>query len=204
MRIVKFTFCLFTCVSLLTISSSALAQENTRIMKWLSNDRGVHYFKASDLNQSFSPSNLKALELIEVTVDGQPIQIGQEFSADDDWIGKLTFKLKNTSQKPILSVALGLSLPQTQSEMGGYGFAFGYGNQLGATFRGEKRKAIQPDEVVELGFTEIQYKHFLETLAKPNLISGCNKILVGNTTVYFEDGTYWLGDSLPVLDKSAR
>jgi hypothetical protein len=203
-RIVKFIFCLITCAYLMLSSTDALAQAQSRMMEWLSKDLGTKNFIASGLNQPFSPSHISALELIEITVDGQAVQIGQPFSANDNWIGKLTFKLKNISQKPILAVTLGLSLPQTQPEMGGYGFSFGYGKELGATFQGEKREAIQPDEVVELKFTEMQYNHFLDALAKPGLIAGCNKILVGNATVYFEDGTYWVGTALPGLAKSTR
>ncbi len=187
---------IFAC--LLVTSSNSFAQEKTRVMEWVSTDQGTKNFIAFGRDQQFSPTEIKALELIDITVDGQTVQIGKEFFANDNWIGKLTFKLKNISQKPILSINLGLSLPEPHPSAGKYGFSFGYGKELGATFQGEKMQPIQPDEIVELKFTELQYHHFLEALSKPGLITGCNKILVGNTTVYFDDGMVWLGGSLPV------
>lgn len=204
MRIVKFTVRVITCVSLLIISSSALAQDEPRILEWFSKDNGTKTFVALGRNQTFNPSEIKALEIVSVTLDGQPIQIGKEFSTGDNWISRLVFKVKNISLKNIRSISLGLSLPETQNGESKLGTSFTYGKELSKVKSLGSSRSIQPDEEVELKFSELEYKIFQDFIAHRSPVKNFKKILIGNAMVYFEDGTFWLGGSLPVVDKSTQ
>jgi hypothetical protein len=202
MRIVKITFRVFTCVCLLVISTSTFAQDKARIMEWHSPDKGFNGLISPGMNQKFSPSEIKALEVVAVTLEGKPVPIGQEFLADDDWISKLTFRLKNTSQIPIHSISLGFSLPETKDGENRVGFSFVYGKEFRRGSQNQRKEAILPGEEVDLKLSEIEYQSFKESLARRGLISNFKSITIGNVMAYFDDGTLWLGLSLPVTEKN--
>jgi len=47
-----------------------------------------------------------------VEISGRPIETGKKFAGDDDWLDGLKVTVKNTSDKVITRIAIGLSFPR--------------------------------------------------------------------------------------------
>jgi hypothetical protein len=192
-----FRFTVFS--SLLLTAIYVPAQENKRLLDWLEPSAPDNIQLVSEgLAKSFVPSEIRALEVVEVKVAGKPISIGHDFFADDNWIGSLSFRLRNISQKPILSIRLTLNLPETKKEESSLGFSLEYGKELSPGKRAEASHSILPGQEVELKFTEARYQGYVDYITKTSLLTSFKKVIIGNVLVYFDDETFWLGGKLPV------
>jgi hypothetical protein len=195
----KCAFRLLVFVSFLLTTAYVPAQESKRSLDW-----AVPYPKENILlvfagvGKSGVRTDIRALELVEVNVAGKLISIGQEFLADEDWIGSFTFRLKNTSQKPILSINIHFALPETHNGESSLGFTLPYGKGSSTDRSTEVIPPILPGEEIELRFTEARYKSHLEFFVKRSSMTSFKKVLIANIMVRFDDGTIWLGSRLPL------
>lgn len=69
------------------------------------------------------PSDAKVLEIIRITVKDTNVTAGQYFAASDDWLDKLTFRIRNVSDKTITRCGFGIGFPELGSERGMPGFS---------------------------------------------------------------------------------
>jgi hypothetical protein len=143
-----------------------------------------------------SSSNGKTFEFIEASVDGKPVRLGSPFVASDDWLSSLTFKIKNTTGKPLRFVQAFTTMPETKREETTLGFSFSYGIPCGTMLNpdcaatGKNLKLILPDEIIEMKFNGKEYEKnrtFIQSHAGMNVI---NHIRINMISYQLEDGTF--------------
>ena len=180
------------------ITVSAYCQSAERLVAWPPFPQGNNSVKGEDGRAI--PSDIKALEIIEVKVMRQPITIGQTFTAEGDWLKSLTLRVKNISGKPIRSIRVLFTLPEAKYNGGSMGFSLEYGKELSSGFGYGGPKTIMPEEEVELARNEQRYSLEQKGIAKRTGRADFRKVLISNMVVLFEDGMVWMGRSIPVRD----
>ena len=89
-------------------------------------------------------AQIETFEIVEVTVGGKSITIGEVFSADDLWLKTLTFRVKNISNLSFSLAQLNLFLPEIMPGGPLVTLCYGCGDTFG------KVKHISPGEEVEM------------------------------------------------------
>jgi hypothetical protein len=178
-----------TMIFLLYGVTPALAQAPDKVVSWSEFPMGRITQVAP--NMRLSPVE-ESLEMVDTTVDGKSIAIGEPFTASEDWIRNLTVRVRNISGQKIHSIEMSIVLPDvTLNDGRNYGFAL----RGGSTPAG-KQKPIMPGEEVELKWIEIEYQKFKERSVQLNGVAHITKAKIGMTAVLFTDGAMWGSDCL--------
>lgn len=156
----------------------------------------------ADKDGKFIPSNIEALEIIEIKVGDKSVSLGQSFSASEDWLKNLTVKVKNTSGKPISAIRMMFGLPEAKYKEGASGFSLEYGKALSTGIDYGLQKVIKPDEELVLYRNEAHYNRDRNGIAQRTGLTDFSKMLILVTTVQFEDGTVWSSWKLPTVKQS--
>ena len=135
------------------------------------------------------------VKVLEVTVREQVITFGNTFTADDDWLEGMRFKLKNTSGKPIVHLEVGLYIPE--SVTGSYPFlipiTFGpIPSALDDRCLSDVANKLADGNEVEVVFTPEQYKAIRQTFASKGIDKPIFDIDVRLGMVIFDDCTAWI------------
>lgn len=142
--------------------------------------------------KGINPSGLKnVLELVDIKVSGRSITIGQPFSAEEDWLRSLVFRMKNTSERSIVGARISFGLPETKNGDKSFGFSLEYGKGLSTGIPSDEQKIIKPNEEFELKFNDAQYQRHKKFFSERSNLSSFSKILIGVTMAKFEDYSIW-------------
>lgn len=180
---------------ILVLSTLAIAQVRQRVVDW--HPQAIQgNFKAGGCGVLF-PTEISALEVVEIMAADTPIVLGQAFDANEDWLKTLLVKVKNVSGKPISFVRTGFYLPEAKNDKGTMGFSLIYGEEFSNSDTDNKpQKVILPGQEVILARREIQ--SHLELIRQRSGKTDFSKVLIGLTMVKFEDGTTWSSRKLPI------
>ncbi len=179
----------------LILSVLSIAQVSQRVVDWHPQIIPGK-FKAGGCGILF-PSEISALEVIEIKVADKPVVLGQAFDANEDWLKTLSVKVKNVSGKPISLVRTSFNLPEAKNEKGTMGFSLIYGEEFSNSDTDNKpQKVIFPGQEVILARNEI--RQHLEAITQRSGKTDFSKVLIGLTMVKFEDGTTWSSGKLPI------
>ena len=140
-------------------------------------------------------SEAKVLEVVDVKVDGRSIKIGQPFTANEDWLNTLTFRVRNISNKTINLFGFGVAFPEINATGHTPMFSITYGANSSKGDSGA-RKPFLPDEEVELKLPKDQLEIMREVSTKAIGTSNLNKVNILPGLVTFEDGSRIGGISL--------
>lgn len=168
--------------------TSAFSPGKNRIVQW-------HEPPISDRNTKSTTgkevvSQIDVLEISDVTIDKKPIKLGQSFAADDNWLDKLTFRIKNVSSVELSKVQMNLFLPEIMP--GGPLVAFCYG--CGPTLE----RSIAPDQEVEMKV--VFYSWVAEQINKQSSLAAITKAEINDVTVTAADGKSWLSGCVRAVD----
>jgi hypothetical protein len=169
------------CAAIITLSIPFLVygQQSDRIVDW-------HPVRLG--------SEARVLEIVDIKVDGKPIQIGQPFAAAEDWLDTLTFRVKNISGKTITVLGFGVGFP----ELGVSGsipmFSVTYGDHTKT--KPEARKTFVADEEVDLKLPKDQLEGMRGVSTRTIGTHHLNKLIILPGVVTFEDGSGIGGISL--------
>lgn len=144
-------------------------------------------------------SEAKALEIVEIDVEGKTIKPGQPFSAGDDWLRTFAVKVKNISDKNISSIRLHFVLPEAKSPAGvPSGFSLQYGKELNNGIDYGVQPLIEPGKEVVLIRNDRHYTRDKDGIAKRTGKTDFNNVIIAVSTIQFEDGTVWSTYRLPI------
>jgi len=101
---------IFAGLCLLTFTGSGAAQTQQKVLQWADHPVGSHNERTSAPLQIFK--QLEVIEIQSVNLGGKSITIGEPFSADEDWLRDLTFRVKNVSDKELMGIQITLILPE--------------------------------------------------------------------------------------------
>lgn len=94
----------------LIFTAAGAAQTHQKVLLWSDHPTGSHNEQTRAPNQIFK--QLDAIEIQSINVGGKSIAIGEPFSADEDWLQDLTFRVKNVSDKELMGIQITLILPE--------------------------------------------------------------------------------------------
>ncbi|HAF13560.1 MAG TPA: hypothetical protein DCK99_07640 [Blastocatellia bacterium] len=180
-------------VLIIVVVRTTSAQPKDRVIEWSTYPLG----RIGSAAEGIKPSPVtEALEIVDMTVAGRSITVGQPFAADKDWLRSLTFRMRNVSGQPITGARIGFDLPETKTEDHSLGFSLEYGKGLSTGIPSDEQKVIMPNEEFELKFNEAQYERHRKFVAERSTIPSFSKVWIGVTTVKFEDGSSWASGCL--------
>lgn len=139
------------------------------------------------------------LRINQASSSGRAINLGEKFSAPDDWLKSLSFNLTNISEQPITQVELALEFPETAKT----GQTMLYPVKFGAKTPVDRTVLISAGGDASLGITEKEFlsiKHFVE-FRQP--LSTINQVIVRIQQVRFADGSTWFAGNRFVPDSSS-
>jgi hypothetical protein len=172
------------CAVVLTFSLSCLvsAQQREKLVDW-------QPFRVA--------TEAKVLEIVGVKVNGESVTMGTPFTADEDWLETLTFRVRNVSGKVIDNFAFGVAFPElaiNSDGLGAPGFTTGYGGNFPRN--AGRGKVMLPEEEVDLKLPADQVKGMRRAsermIGTPNL----NKVIIAAGLLTFQDGSRLGGFSL--------
>ena len=169
---------LYAAVITLYLPFLALAQQQDRLVEW---------------QPVVVQSETNVLEIVDIEVAGKSITIGHSFTADDNWLNTLTFKVKNLSGKTIKHFGFGVTFPelQTKANTGTPGFSVTYlgDESLRAPAGNEQKRPLMVDEEVELKMPEDQLAIMKQISQRLRGTSSLSKLNITLGLVHFEDGS---------------
>lgn len=155
------------------------------------------------------------VELIGVDVGGEAHKFAEvkegaasvsvAFDARGDWLRQLAFRIRNRSEKAILSVVLHGTLGTGEDSEVPMGIEALYGQELdesaftGAPPRGEPRR-LAPGETAEVRWSADEYEGMLRFLKTKHPLAAYRKMRVDLREARFEDGTVWTLSGLHRID----
>ena len=188
----------FLFVGLLAILGfSADSQERLRTIDWLPNENRMGNAIA-DENGRFKPSEIKALSIVSISVEGRPITPGRSFGAGESWLKTLTVRLKNTSDQPIKSIRFHFLLPEAKNGEKISGFSLEYGKELSTGIGYGEQKLVAPGDEVDIVRNEKHYERDSTAIAMRTGVSDFSQIIIGTAQVILADGTSWISWKLPL------
>jgi len=165
------------------------SQVQDRVVDWHPQALQGTFVKGMDGKQI--PSNIEAVKVIEIKLDGKAITLGQSFPASGDWLKNLTVKVRNTSGKSISSIRMHFNLPEAKYGEGTMGFSLEYGKPLSTGINYGTQKIILPDEELVLYRNQAHYNRDRDGIAQSAGKTDFIEVLIGMTIVQFEDGSVW-------------
>ncbi len=170
------------CAAIITISLPFLVsgQQQDKIVDW----QPVHVM-----------SEAKVLEIVDIKVDGKSITIGQPFTANEDWLDTLTFRVRNISGKTINLFGFGVAFPEINANGHTPMFSITYGANSPKR-DSSARKPLLPDEEVDLKLPEDQLEIMRRVSMNTSGTSNLSKVNILPGLVTFEDGSRIGGISL--------
>lgn len=179
--------------TLLILSLCGYAQRS-KVIDWPPNvtDRALGV-----VDGKYIPSDTKAIEIVEMKVEGQAILPGRQFSAGDDWLRTFAVRVRNVSGKSISSIYLQFILPEANVLDRQSGFHLEYGKELGTGIDSRNQAAIEAGQEIVLLRSEREYARQKEGITKGTGMTEFNSVTIGISTVKFGDGTVWYSYKVP-------
>ena len=101
------------------------------------------------------------LELIDISISGRRITLGQPFVADGDWLKSMTLRVKNVGAKPIRAFSVGGGLLRgTDEELPSfasfqYGISWHWGKESRRTKRKPNEPVLVPGESIDVTYANV-------------------------------------------------
>jgi hypothetical protein len=156
---------LFFTIIIVSLAMTVGAQETSRLVDW---------------PNAFHGSDVKVLEIVGITVKDTNVTIGQFFVASDDWLDKLTFRIRNVSDKTITRCGFGVGFPELAPGASGMpGFSIVYdtlnkpgklqpilpGSEFELSLPADQLEAIRHGAIQHIGTTHLTRITILPGLA---------------------------------------
>ncbi len=167
-------------VVLLSITS-VFSQSKNRIIRW-SEPVSINNTPGSGYSEVLA--QIDAFEIVDITVGGKSITIGEAFSADDLWLKTLTFRVKNVSNLSFSVAQLYLFLPEIMPGGPLVTLCYGCGNSFG------KVKNIAPGEEVEMKVAF--YNRVTDLINAKSDLSKITEAEIQQTIVTLSNGQKWI------------
>lgn len=132
---------------------------------------------------------------LKFEIAGEVITPQKPFVAGKDWLRELTWGIENSSDKPIICVAInldfhGLSNPEAERV-----YKFQYGLRPGEEGTVGERKLIKPGETATFNLSEAEYAELMGFVERKQPNEGVGVVMsvveMKVAEVYFEDQSEW-------------
>jgi hypothetical protein len=134
------------------------------------------------------------IENLGITRGGQLTKLSEEFDNGDDWLKRISIRVRNKSDRTIVYLQTGLAFFETQSIGSIFLFdALRYGRRPWVADDANKSPLqLEPGATVDLPITDQTYNSIKNFAARKNWnISSLHRATLGLSMVIFDDGTAW-------------
>ncbi len=169
---------LYAAVITLYLPSFVFAQQQDRVVDW------------HPVLIKLEPN---VLEIVDIKVAGKSVTIGNFFTADDNWLNALTFKVRNISGKAIKHFGFGVTFPELQTDANGGlpGFSVTYlgDESFNVPAANAQKSPLMADEEVDLKMPEDQLAIIRQISLRLRGTPNLSKLNITLGLVNFEDGS---------------
>jgi hypothetical protein len=140
------------------------------------------------------PIRIKAIKSKDKT-----IELGEKFSAGDDWLKDLMVRVDNTSGKTILFIGIDLRFKRNDgSPEPPWAFTLAYGRRKlpNESMHPDAPKPLLPGETVDISLYNGAYDQIKSRLQELNYSGGIRGMELIVNDIYFADGTRWYAGKL--------
>lgn len=129
-------------------------------------------------------------------VEKKPAQFAASFDAPDDWLQRVSFRIKNKTGKTVLTVVLTTALTTGRADETPMAYDLFYGQELdesafsGRQPRGEPRR-LAPGETADARWSAAEYEQLIKFLSTQRPAAAYRQVRVDLREVRFDDGTVW-------------
>jgi hypothetical protein len=177
-------------VSVLTVLP-VFSQTQTRLIAWPKTS--PYNSKAMAAPDPQVKSRIDEIEIAGIVVEGQQIQVGEPFSASDDWLRNIGFRIRNISDKQLAKIQITLVLPEIRSGSPQIPFCYGCDPI-------EKQKGIKPGEEVQLTMPGSGLYSWVQSTIAEKGISRISKAEFLAVYLTLADGTVWVSGCAKTAD----
>ncbi|MFL6374776.1 MAG: hypothetical protein ACJ73D_08935 [Pyrinomonadaceae bacterium] len=182
------------CMAVVLLVSARLFGQSERVIKAPDGNILTTFVKDPETSRMV-PTELKGVEIEGMQVEGRAAFLGTPFPATDGWLRTFKVKLRNVSGKRVSAIRMTFALPDAKygEAMSSFGFEYGRGLSSTPSSRADTFPVtfFEPDAETELGLDQAQYEHIVNAIGGRTGVTDYKTVLVGVTTVLFEDGTVW-------------
>jgi hypothetical protein len=169
---------------------TAAGQARQRIVDWALKDGARERALAVDSYGQTAHTDLTALEIVGISVAGKPVAPGRPFVADENWVGDLRVRVRNTSPKPIARASLSFDVPEAKYGGGTLAVGLHFG-ALGPCVHGGEPEVAAPGEEFELSMTKSAYEHSRDWIASVTGLTSIRRLDIRSASLAFDDCTRW-------------
>lgn len=153
---------------------------------------------------SFVPTEMRAVSIARISVEGKNIAVGEPFGASKDWLKSLAVELKNISGLPIKAIRLSLILPETKINEVTSSISLEYGKDLSYGMTKDEMPLIFPGQKIQLSRGDLPHQRDIQQIEKRTGLSDFSEIVLASVTVKFDNGIIWSSQRLPFEDGKER
>jgi hypothetical protein len=165
---------------LLFSAAVAVSQGGNKVIQWEEHPHGAKGAIAQPPLQLFD--QIDGVEIVEVPVEGVPVTIGQPFNASAEWLGKMSFRVKNVSSEAVAVIQITLRLPEMKKSPW-VPYAAGCRRD---------QPCIKPGEEVELKIPSGRLYDWVKSgVAKETDMSKISRATIHTVLVSLPNGTVW-------------
>lgn len=130
------------------------------------------------------------VEFADLKVDGLERFDGEAFEAGPDWVKDLSFKVRNTSGKPIIFIQVNVNFPETHATGNLMSYTINFGVMPGSKATGGKPFLLESNEAIEVALaSEIQ--KIAKFVGERRSLASINKVQLEIGFVVLNDKTAW-------------
>ena len=152
----------------------------------------------------FVATDAKGLEIVELLVEGKPVDIGQSFHAGKEWLKTLGVRVRNVSDKKIVAIRLHFALPEAKRNEIGTGFSLEYGKDLSTGIDYGIQQPVEPGQDIFLIRNDRHYERDRNGIANRTGVTEFSTVVIGSVMVKFEDGVNWSSNKLPMAASQSK
>lgn len=179
----------------ITFSAGVPAQERQRLIGWPSPPAKFIGPTLKSSDGKLSPTDVIAVEIVEVIAFEKPVLIGQPFSAGDDWLKSFSIRMKNISDQTIVGARLDFSMPEAKHGESNLGSSIEYGIGAGSGKGLRERKEALPGAEFVLTRSREGYEQDQLFVKERSDVENISLVRLGLAWIKFADGTLWIGQA---------
>lgn len=160
--------------------------------------------RISKLNGGSGPTEMRAVSIVALSVEGKNVPVGEAFEASKDWLKGLAVELRNISDLPIRSIRLSLILPQTKFNDVTSSISLEYGKDLSYGLIKDEMPLIAPGQKIRLSRSDLPHQRDIQNIEKRTGLSDFSEVVLASVRVKFDNGTIWSSQRLPFEDDKSR
>jgi hypothetical protein len=155
--------------------------------------QGGQKMKRVVIDTGFTHPN-EPIEILDLNVEGKPAFLSKGIEAGSDWLNGLQFKVKNISNKNILTIELYLVFPDIEIRGGTqliYPLRYGYDPKVHANSGKAEVAPMKPNDVVSFAVSESNFNSLKPLLESKILLTDIRHLRIRFELIVFDDDTAW-------------